>query len=368
MLNNIFRANKGEWSEFYALLKLLSDQRLYAADANLEILDKIFYPVLKVITAKDTEKQMEYKLSENSDEISIVNPRTNSTKIIDRSLLKSRVKAIFDEIKAAHEATFTVAVAEELLEKLECYKVQAASNRKADIFLVIHDIMTGTEPEVGFSIKSQVGSASTLLNAGATTNFIFEVENFQGNMEDINAIDSPSKIRDRVHAILESGGKFRFISTQNSVFLANLRKIDSLMPETVAEMLLMYYQDKGKNISSIVKSMEKDNPLRTPYFTPDSGYYEYKIKNLLMSSALGMMPGSPWDGLLEAHGGFIIVRNDGEIVCYHIYNLDQFREYLFKNTRLETGSSTRHDFGSLYRNAETGKYHIKLNLQIRFTS
>ena len=31
-------------------------------------------------------------------------------------------------------------------------------------------------PELGFSIKSKLGKPSTLLNAGKTTNFIFEIK------------------------------------------------------------------------------------------------------------------------------------------------------------------------------------------------
>lgn len=85
-----------------------------------------------------------------------------------------------------------------------------------------------------------------------------------------------------------------------------------------------------------------------------------------MNSALGMTPATPWDGLLQVHGGYIIVREDGEIVCYHIYNQDAFRDYLFLNTRLETPSTTRYDFGKVYE--QNGRCYLKLNLQIRFTN
>jgi len=37
------KANKGEWSEFYAFLKILEDKKVFAADKNLEIIpDKYF--------------------------------------------------------------------------------------------------------------------------------------------------------------------------------------------------------------------------------------------------------------------------------------------------------------------------------------
>jgi HpaII restriction endonuclease len=80
--------------------------------------------------------------------------------------------------------------------------------------------------------------------------------------------------------------------------------------------------------------------------------------------ALGMTPGKEWDGFTKTHGGYIIVKEDGEIVCYHLYNRDEFQEYLYNNTRLETPSTSRHKFGSIY--TENGSRYIKLNLQIRF--
>ena len=93
--------------------------------------------------------------------------------------------------------------------------------------------------------------------------------------------------------------------------------------------------------------------------------YEYKIKQFLNDVALGMKPTEIWQGDYEdATGGYIVVKEDGEIVCYHIYNVNEFHEYLLKNTKLEQASRKRHDFGTLYK--EGNDVYIKLNLQIRF--
>lgn len=76
------------------------------------------------------------------------------------------------------------------------------------------------------------------------------------------------------------------------------------------------------------------------------------------------MPSKVWDGKYNANGGYIIVKEDGDIICYHIYNKNMFEDYLFFNTKLETASSTRHKFGILEN--INGKLFFKLNLQIRF--
>ena len=77
-----------------------------------------------------------------------------------------------------------------------------------------------------------------------------------------------------------------------------------------------------------------------------------------------MMPSKVWTGEYDATGGYLIVKADGEIVCYHVYNKNEFENYLFTSTKLETASSSKHKFGEVYE--ENGEFFIKLNLQIRF--
>ena len=77
-----------------------------------------------------------------------------------------------------------------------------------------------------------------------------------------------------------------------------------------------------------------------------------------------MMPSKVWTGEYDATGGYLIVKADGEILCYHIYNKNEFEDYLLVNTKLETASSSRHGFGEIYE--ENGELFFKLNLQIRF--
>jgi len=92
--------------------------------------------------------------------------------------------------------------------------------------------------------------------------------------------------------------------------------------------------------------------------------YEYKIKNFLDAIALGMVPSKSWDGFSKAHGGYIVVKENGDVVCYHLYNRDEFRSYLFENTKFDAPSTTRYGYGELYE--ENDKLFFKLNLQIRF--
>ena len=76
------------------------------------------------------------------------------------------------------------------------------------------------------------------------------------------------------------------------------------------------------------------------------------------------MPFKVWTGKYDATGGYIVVKEDGDIVSYHTYNKNKFEDYLFNNTKLETAGSSRHNFGVLYE--INNELYIKLNLQIRF--
>lgn len=80
--------------------------------------------------------------------------------------------------------------------------------------------------------------------------------------------------------------------------------------------------------------------------------------------ALGMVPQTTWNDRLSAYGGYIVVRNNGELVCYHLYNEDAFKDYLFNDTGFDTPSCSRYKFGSIYD--DHGSLFINLNLQIRF--
>ena len=69
------------------------------------------------------------------------------------------------------------------------------------------------------------------------------------------------------------------------------------------------------------------------------------MKKLLLASALGMTPAKEWNGRFDANGGYLVVRKDGEIVCYHFYNQNDVEDYLYNNTRLDRASRDRYNYG-----------------------
>lgn len=231
----------------------------------------------------------------------------------------------------------------------------------------IVDINTGYSPTVGFSIKSELGSAPTLLNAGKTTNFIYKiVHQYEGMLRETNDIYKVTRnkkhtdVRGRIENIISNNGALEYLEMQNKTFKDNLILIDSRMDEMIAQTLLYFYKDGISSCKDMVKKLEKENPMK--YGNVHA--YSYKFKKFLTSVALGMRPATAWDGVDEASGGYIIVTREGSVLAYHIYNRNYFEEYLLKNTKYETASTSRHKFGELYE--VNGDILMKLNLQIRF--
>lgn len=352
--------NKGEWSEIYALFKLLGDKQIFAGDSDLDKVEELFYPIIKIIRS-ETGGNFEYELD---GDIVVISGGKEKLRILIMTFTEQASK-LLTKIKGAKGA-FSIPEVEAFMTSINCQSLKAKSTSKTDIRIVIHDKRINQNAELGFSIKSQLGGDATLLNAGKTTNFIYKVLDYKPTAKEIkkiNGIDTKSKIKDRIEAIKNAGGKLIFTTLEQNVFKNNLVLIDSLLPNIVAEIIKTFFTTTLSSTKELTESINKSNPLN--YETQFAHtFYDYKIKRFLTDVALGMTPSKVWTGVYDVTGGYLIVKENGDIVCYHIYNRNQFEDYLFANTKLETASSTRHEFGKLYE--DNGQFYFKLNLQIRF--
>lgn len=357
----MIKGNKGEWSEIYTLFKLLGDKQLFLGNKEIEKLEGIVYPILRVLRTENNG-DFEYSIE---DEIILISGGEEVLKI-EISEFKTKAKFLLEKIKTNKERTFSIPEIEAFMQSINCLSLKASSTAKTDITIVVHDQRTNQQPTLGFSIKSQLGHPSTLLNAGKTTNFIFKISSTHLNesqINEINSISSRSKIMDRINSVLDLKGQFNFIKTERQIFSNNLILIDSRLPEILSEIVYQFYSSHKSSITELVDSINSKNPLNFDV-TNDHKFYEYKVKRFLTDIALGMMPSKVWTGQYDATGGYLIVKEDGDILCYHIYNKNEFEDYLFSNTKLDTASSSRHDFGYIYE--DCGEFYFKLNLQIRF--
>lgn len=357
--------NVGEWSEIYALLKLLGEGKVYAGDQNLEKIKGIVYPIVMIIR-QEREGIYDY-IVKNADIIIATSEGEELLRLPASKFLKeaeSLLEAIYE--KPAGARSFPVAKTQAFMDKIYCTSLKAGSSDKTDIHIILHDPRTRLNSNLGFSIKSQLGGDSTLLNASKATNFSYRIEEYDFSdeeIETINSIDTRSKIIDRVETIRAKGAKFVFDHVDNDIFRKNLAMLDGDLSTILAQLLLEQFNVGGRMLSELTKSLADTNPLG---FDKDDSeaMYIYKLKHLLTSTALGMMPSKKWSGKYDANGGYLVVKKDGEILCYHFYDKNRFEDFLFNNAYLEKGKTRRHGYASLYR-ADNGKVYFKLNLQIR---
>lgn len=347
--------NKGEWSELYTICYILHNGKMQVANDELMPTNQ-YVKVLKIFM-KSVFGDSAYNIG--SKKIFLIN---SELPVGDFQIETQDVQSLLDGIKSSSGRSFSLESGERIMNSLQVESFKANSYEKADINTL--SIMPQEEipRKVGFSVKSQIGGLPTLLNASKSTNFTYQVVNFHGNDSDINSInDRQGKIKKRIETIKRNGGKFVFHGIDCDSFNQNLRLIDSQYPKILAKMLLCYFS------SSRVSSMQEI--IRIVSLNHDISMTEAEIKQktkeFLNKTALGMIPTKAWDGS-SLGGGCVFVKDDGNVLCYTLYDEDHFNDYLLKNTKFDTASTSRHKFGTIFT-ANNGKKYFKLNLDIRFT-
>lgn len=144
--------------------------------------------------------------------------------------------------------------------EIGCSKLKAPSTDKADIHIVIHDLRTNMTPLLGFSIKSQLGSASTLLNAGTTTNITYQVVGNDLKDEEIETINKIDSHLERLTALLNKGCTLEYSDIDHPVFRNNLQFLDICMPQFIADCLIVDSLGESSSIDYCVSEVAKKNP------------------------------------------------------------------------------------------------------------
>ena len=146
-------------------------------------------------------------------------------------------------LKAINEndGAFSIPQTEAFMNRIYCHSLKAKSVDKTDIRIILHDRRTKINSEMGFSIKSQLGGDSTLLNASKATNFNFKIHDVILSDEDIAYVNSlnpkRNKVINRVNAIKQKGGKLVFDKVDNPTFRNNLVMLDGDLPSIIANLL-----------------------------------------------------------------------------------------------------------------------------------
>lgn len=353
--------NKGEWTELLVFVKLLAEQKLFLSDKYLN--KKIDSFNLKKVTTRNLD--LDFYIIDKSTIESKNNLTKESIQIDISELLSEKNLDSIRESIITSKKTFTIPQFDIIQKTLGFNVVKGGtSKQKSDIVLDIQNDEINKQNE-GFGIKSYLGSKPTLLNASGNTNFIFRIDNFDNSkIDEVNEIDTRTKLKDRILFIEELGGKFQYLGAEKETMEHNLKISDSLMPNIVGHLLLSFYKKRISSLAEIVTEIHNTGDLNNEINYGEKKALEIKIKRLLVDILLGFFAGNKWDGNYLANGT-IVMKKTGDCIGFHIIDSKSLKDYLFENIRLDTPSTTRHRFGKLYKEKD-GKLYFKLNLQLRF--
>lgn len=395
--------NKGEWSEVYVFFRILGNPTLTQCDENLierkdgsiRVREIFRAPESKSGKKKTAIEPLQYILDESSKSWRVENKAKESVvKIHDcKEHADLLLKYITSEDDIETKTELCKEIYNFLVNKLLSTAIKASASEKKDIELSIEEKLSGCLFRSGFSIKSLLGENPTLLNVSGATYFTYKISGI--TVETANEIQGYS-IQEHVYQALKRGwlssvvtqikkreGSLTFHS-MNETFQENLEFIDTKMPEILANYVLLAYsaipkEDRSKkkgsshSIARITEAISKANPVKFSEKNKEK-LYKYKINRFLEAVALGMTPGSPWSGVEDANGGYIIVKSNGAVVAFLIYDRKLLQAYLFNNTKFDVPDIKRINknrikngeppVGRIYEKG--GSLFITLPLQIRF--
>ena len=268
------------------------------------------------------------------DEIEVVNRDTGSVQNISiKSLLNEDVLSNLVIAIKNGKRTFSIPDFEVIKNALGLTVVKlGSSSQKADIILDIQNEIINKVDE-GFNIKSYLGSKPTLFNASGNTNFIFEIKKLsKDKIDEINNINTKTKLTDRIRAIEQYGGVFSYVAPEKKTLEYNLKMVDLTMPQVIGKILLAFYKNRISAIFEIVDHIHEQTDLKEVIGYEDKDWLIHKVKQLLVDILLGFFPGSEWNGTYGANGTIV---------------------------------TTRHRYGKLILENDKRLY-FKLNLQLRF--
>lgn len=370
-------ANKGDWSELYTLYKLLVDQSLFPINKFQTKGERLRMPILSILRHTDKQRSAEYRIDDQGE--IMINANGIETVELSRSELEKYTSILLDAIKSGNNSSFKIPELDEFRKKTFCPNIKCYSKRlengnqdKSDLYIVIHDAVTGQTPKLGFSIKSEIGEPPTLFNASEQTNFRYRLSRNlpQEKIDYVNKMQSHGKtdIQGRVRFLLKEGISLDFETINPSkkgdnIFLENLLLVDSSMPEILARLLVMNYSEDTRLLNKLTDKLTESNPLKFPMRT-NQKVYEAKVKRFVSDAALGLLPSQPWDANRRA-AGVLVVTETGDVDCYHVIYQASLEDYLYNDLKFETPSASRHKFGSI-EIGEDGNQYFSLNLQLRF--
>jgi len=108
--------------------------------------------------------------------------------------IKQFVSILFDSLKNESGSSFLIKKVDDIFKIINSNEIKIGSSYdKSDITLVMKDDKL-LNKELGFNIKSYMGNAPTLLNSSQATNFIYEIEGYNGILKRSTILKRKAKL------------------------------------------------------------------------------------------------------------------------------------------------------------------------------
>ncbi len=372
------KLNKGEWAEFYVMLKLLGEGKLYTADKTLKQKLDSYLDILRIIRQEYDTQVLEYIVNEDSECVTVKPQNTDAVlaAIPMREFIK-QANDLFNGIKSAKgmsvpapnsvcEFAKVIYVGKPKAPAVKALKKQFGG--KNDIFIEVRDGQTSIVSVMGFSIKSKFGQNPTLFNAGSSSQFLYKISGCDDTvMQEFNAISDGDGRGWRLckKYITEHNLTLSYYKTQNPTYDENLclvrESMSKIMAWCVKDRLIDSTEDN--KVKETVERMIAANPLGV---SNPAVYYEKAVKDFLMAGFTGMTAACKWDGREQVNGGYIVVMDDGDVICYHSNDRETFRDYLYRNTYFEYVSAEKYNWSRIIKIND--EYYLPLNISVRFST
>lgn len=407
--------NKGEWAELYVFLCLLGTGVLHAADSGLNRKADSFLDVAKIVRrAPDGDGALEYIVhpdfrtievrregavaadayreragldgTGSQDACSCGNfdreERTLSSAFVSMEACEHVARVLFAHLASHEKGAKTMHAPAEVCDFAEGIgvanpKAQSVANRrdafggKADIVIETRDGRNGLTNRMGFSVKSQFASPATLFNASPSAPLLYWVAHCDdASMDEFNALRDARGNRGWFACcqpfFAAHGLRVSFARARNAgSFERNLLFVREGMLEIIAACVRERFirGAASADVADVTALVAEQNPMRYPPAIA-AAIYEKAMKDFLYAAFSGMSATKPWDGVEQVNGGYIVVKPDGDVLCYHANDREEFREYLFRNTAFEYVSAKK--YGWSFIEKSDGEYLLPVNFSIRF--
>ena len=409
MPGNVWEFNRGEWTEAYVFLKLLGNGRVYGANSDFEKDDNVYMDIHHILRY-DTVGLLRFERDQEANVTASLNDV--AFKVVCCDELAEKASLLYSTIRdvTTNQRKFSAHILQAYLEALHFSSPKAPTlppeakeryGNKTDIIISSEASTDHTIITEGYSIKSHLGSASTLFNSSSNSGIKYEISGCTEKlMHVINAIPSEKGIFEfiRNHRDLS----LTMVSGKCQTFEENLENVDSNFLLFLNALLLVqieYYEKaRSSDVKDIVEKVIELNPLNKAH--PEI-WYPKKMKDFLYDAFAGLTASKLWDGVRRISGGYIDVDKDGNILYYRAISDDVFSSYLYKNTFIDRPSrgvnkdlafvtacayledrapSERELYAAAYKNNRlkpkkgdwgyvyslNNRYFIDLNFQIRF--